>query len=134
VGDLMRAPVPPIRESTRLSEIGDRFLTSSNNFLPVVDAKQQLVGVVALQDLKEHLGAGEELKAVIAYDVMRPPPACVTPNQRLLDILPVVLASEQRNIPVVNSLKENRLIGALARAEVLNLFSEAIAASARSSG
>jgi CBS domain-containing protein len=70
-----------------------------------------------------------ELKAVIAYDVMRPSPPCVTPNQRLLDILPVVLASEQRNIPVVNTLKENRLVGAVARAEVLNLFSEAIAAS-----
>ena len=45
----------------------------------------------------------------------------------LLDVLPVVLASEQRNIPVVNSLKENRLIGSITRAEVLNLFSEAIA-------
>jgi len=84
--------------------------------------------MVALQDLKEYLGAGEELRAVIAYDVMRPPPACVTPNQRLLDVLPVVLASEQRNIPVVNTLKENRLVGALARTEVLGLFSEAIAA------
>jgi len=60
---------------------------------------------------------------------MRPSPACVTPNQRLLEILPVVLASEQRNIPVVNTLKENRLVGALARAEVLNIFSEVIAAS-----
>jgi hypothetical protein len=56
----------------------------------------------------------------------------VTPNQRLLDVLPVVLASEQRNIPVVNTLKENRLIGALPRAEVLGMFSEAIAASSRS--
>jgi len=72
------------------------------------------------------------LSAIIAYDVMRPPPACVTPNQRLLDVLPVVLASEQRNIPVVNTLRENRLIGALARAEVLNLFSEAIAAGSTS--
>jgi len=43
-------------------------------------------------------------------------------------VLPVVLASEQRNIPVVNSLKENRLIGSITRSEVLNLFSEAIAA------
>ena len=82
----------------------------------MVNEKSQLVGLVALQDLKEYLGAGEELRAVIAYDVMRPPPACVTPNQRLLDVLPVVLASEQRNIPVVNTLKENRLVGALARA------------------
>lgn len=131
VGDLMRAPVTPMRETATLGEIANRFLTSANNFLPVVDGKNQLVGIVALQDLKEYLGAGEELRGVIAYDVMRAPPACVTPNQRLLDVLPVVLASEQRNIPVVNTLKENRLVGALARAEVLGIFSEVIAASGK---
>jgi CIC family chloride channel protein len=138
VGDITRPPVPPVRENATLAEIAARFLTSSNNFLPVVDAKQRLVGLVALHDLKEYLNAGEELSAVIAYDVMRPPATCVTPNQRLLEVLPVVLASEQRNIPVVNSLKENRLIGAITRSEVLNLFSEAIASSstpgARESG
>ena len=131
VGDLMRAPVPPVRETATLGEIAQRFLTSANNFLPVVDAKNRLVGVVALQDLKEHLGTGEEVLGVIAYDLMRPPPACVTPNQRLLDVLPVALASEQRNIPVVSTLSENRLIGALGRVEVLGLFSEAIAASSK---
>ena len=129
VGDITRAPVQPVRENATLSQIAERFLTSSNNFLPIVDAKQQLIGLVALHDLKEYLNAGDELSAVIAYDVMRPPATCVTPNQRLLDVLPVVLASEQRNIPVVNSLKENRLIGSIARSEVLNMFSEAIAAS-----
>ena len=131
VGDTMRAPVPPVRETATLREIANRFLTGANNFLPVVDAKNQLVGLVALQDLKEYLGAEEEFRGVIAYDFMRPPPPCVTPNQRLLDVLPVVLASEQRNIPVVNTLKENRLVGALPRAEVLGIFSEAIAASSK---
>lgn len=131
VGDLMHAPVTPVRENATLSQLAERFLTSPNNFLPVVDLKQQLIGVVALHDLKEYLNAAAELTAIIAYDVMRPPPTCVTPNQRLLDVLPVVLASEQRNVPVVNSLKENHLIGSLARAEVLNLFSEAIASSSR---
>jgi H+/Cl- antiporter ClcA len=129
VSDLMRAPVPPIRETATLGEIADRFLTSANNFLPVVDAKGQLLGIVALQDLKEHLGSGDQVLGVIAYDLMRPPPPCVTPNQRLLEVLPVVLVSEQRNIPVVNTLKENHLVGALARAEVLGIFSEVIAAS-----
>jgi CIC family chloride channel protein len=131
VGDLMRAPVAPVRETATLREIADRFLTGANNFLPVVDAKSQLVGLVALQDLKEYLGAEEEFRGVIAYDFMRPPPACVTPNQRLLEVLPVVLASEQRNIPVVSTLKENRLVGALPRAEVLGIFSEAIAMSSK---
>ncbi|HWQ90032.1 MAG TPA: CBS domain-containing protein, partial [Clostridia bacterium] len=127
VAELMRDPVPPIRETAGLREIADRFLTSSNNFLPVVNGKQQLVGVLALQDLKEYLGGDEQVLGVIAYDIMRPPPSCVTPNQRLLDVLPVVLGSEQRNIPVVNTLKENRLVGALVRSEVLGIFSEVIA-------
>ncbi len=37
--------------------------------------QKRLLGVVALQDLKEYLNAGAELSAIIAYDVMRPVPA-----------------------------------------------------------
>jgi CIC family chloride channel protein len=124
----MRAPVTPVRENTPLREIADRFLTNSNNFLPVVDARQRLLGVVALQDLKEFLNASQNLGAVIAYDVMRPPPKCLTPGQRLLEALPAVLESEFRNVPVVNNPAENKLVGAVVRAEVLAIFSEAIAA------
>jgi len=127
VGELMRGPVPPLRENVKLREIAERFLSSSNNFLPVVDDRQRLLGVVALQDLKQYLNTGEELSAVIASDIMRPRPPCVTPGQRLFDALPTVLASEQRNVPVVNSFEEYRLIGAVDRAEVLGLLSEIIA-------
>jgi len=134
VAEVMLAPVPPVREIAPLQEVAQRFLTSANNFLPVVDGRNQLVGMVALQDLKEHLATAAELQGVIAYDVMRPPPPCVTPNQRLLEVLPVVLQSEQRNIPVVSTLQENRLVGALGRIEVLGIFSEAIAASRKPEG
>ena len=82
----------------------------------------------------EYLNAGQELNGVIAYDVMRPPPLCLTPNQKLLDALPVLLASEQRNVPVVNSHKECRLVGTVARAEALGLLSEAIAPRSTPSG
>ena len=128
IGDLMRAPVTPVRENTPLREIADRFLTNSNNFLPVVDARQRLLGMVALQDLKEFLNANQDLGAVIAYDVMRPPPKCLTPGERLLEALPTVLESELRNVPVVNNPAENKLVGTVVRAEVLAIFSEAMAA------
>jgi CIC family chloride channel protein len=128
VGDFMRAPVEPVRETARVPQIAERFLTGTNNFLPVVDANRRLIGLVALLDLKEHLNAGEELSAVIAYDIMRPVPPCLTPGQKLLDALPTLLKSEQRNIPVVNTFEENRLIGSLPRLEALGLLSEAIAA------
>jgi CBS domain-containing protein len=124
----MRAPVPPVRENATLPEIGERFLSSPNNFLPVVDAQRRLVGIVALQDLKQYLGAGSELKAIIAYDVMRPVPPCLKPNLRLAEALPTLLSSEQRNVPVVNNYEENRLIGSVPRADALAVLSEAIAA------
>ncbi len=130
IGDLMRAPVAPVRENTTLPDIAGRFLSSANNFLPVVDARERLLGVVALQDLKEYLTGGSELAAVIAGDVMRPIPPCLRPGQKLLDALPVLLASEQRNVPVVNNFEEKRLVGSILRAEALAALSEAIAAGA----
>jgi CIC family chloride channel protein len=134
VGDRMRAPVPPLRENVPLREIADRFIANANNFFPVVNASQQLIGVVALQDLKEFLNDRTELNGVIAYDVMRPPPPCLTPGQRLVDALPLLLQSELRNVPVVNNLAEKRLVGALSRAEALAMFSEAIAEKSRPAG
>ena len=134
VGDLMRAPIPPLRETTTFRQIADRFLVSSNNFLPIVDAKQQFIGVVALQDLKEFLNTSQNFAGVIAYDVMRPPPKFLTPGQRLLEALPIVLESELRNVPVVNNLEERRLVGSVSRAEVLAVFSEAIAEKSRPAG
>jgi CIC family chloride channel protein len=134
VGDLMQPPVPPMRETVTLQEIADRFLGSSNNFVPIVDQNQRLIGVIALHDLKEFLHDNRDLAGVIALDLMHPPPKCLTPGQRLLDALPLVLQSELRNVPVVNTLTENQLVGSLSRAQVLATFSEIIAEKSRTTG
>ena len=127
IGDLMRKPVTPLLETATLPEIAERFLSSPNNYLPVVDGQYRLVGLVALQDLKEYLGSAGDLPSVIAADIMRPRPPCLLPGQKLLDALPELLSSEQRNVPVVNSRQENRLIGSMPRAEALASLSEMIA-------
>jgi chloride channel protein, CIC family len=126
IGDVMQEPVAPVQPRTPFPTLAERFLTSPLNHLPVVDGKGRLVGLVALQDLKQHLGAGADLDNVIAYDVMRPPPACLTPDQRIIEAVPLLLASEQRNVPVVNTLKEKRLVGTVVRPEVLGLVSETL--------
>lgn len=127
VADLMLEPVPPVAESTRFADLADRFIASANNFLPVTDPNRRLVGLVALQDLKEHLQMGAELNAVIAADVMRPVGIFLTPQQTIMSVLPKLLESELRNIPVVNNASERRLIGRIVRADALGLLSEAIA-------
>ena len=81
VGELMREPVTPVPEAATFREIADRFLTGANNFLPVVNEAQVLVGVVSLHDLKEYLHAGHEMDSVIAYDIMRPRPLRSPPTK-----------------------------------------------------
>ncbi len=128
VGDLMRSPVRPVLTNTKYREVVNRFMSSPVNFLPVVTAGGRLVGILALEDLKQHLGDAEELGSVIAHDIMRPPPPCLTPEQKVLDVLPVLLASELRNVPVVDTRRDMRLVGAVNRPEALGLLVEAIGA------
>jgi CIC family chloride channel protein len=128
VGEIMREPVPPVRENVGFQTLAERFLTSTNNFIPVVNDEQRLMGLVALHDMKEHLHTGHEMNGVIAYDIMREPPQVLTPNQKLVDAFPTLLQSELRNVPVVNNRIENRLIGSVIRSEALALISEALAA------
>jgi chloride channel protein, CIC family len=128
VGEIMREPVPPVRDTASFREVADRFLTTTFNFLPVTDHEGKFIGVIALQDLKEHLGGNGVFDTVIAYDLMRPAPECLTPNQRLQDTLAILLKSELRNVPVVNHPIERRLVGSVQRSEALALLSEAISA------
>ncbi|MFL3666074.1 MAG: chloride channel core, partial [Verrucomicrobiota bacterium] len=89
----------------------------------------RLVGVISLQDVKAHLNAGDEMRAVIALDLMRPVDTVLTPNRQLMDALPEIMGSEMEMIPVVNSNREMHLVGSVSRSKTLGLMSEAIAKS-----
>ena len=129
IGDVMVGPTSPIKETSALPEISEIFLRSPRNYLPVLSVDKRLVGVISLQDLKAHLNAGDELRAVIALDLMRPPETFMTPNRRLMAALPEIMGSEMEMIPVVNSNREMRLVGSVSRSETLGLMSEVIARS-----
>ena len=128
VGEIMREAVTPIRPNTTFSELAARFLTSTNNFVPVVDDSERFIGVVALHDMKEYLHSGTEMNGVIAYDIMREAPAALTPNQKLVDAFSTLLQSELRNVPVINNRVESRLVGSVLRSEALQMISEALTA------
>ena len=129
IGDVMVGPTSPIKETSSLPEISEIFLHSPRNYLPVLSIDKRLVGVISLQDLKAHLNAGDELRAVIALDLMRPPETFMTPNRRLMEALPEIMGSEMEMIPVVNSNREMRLVGSVSRSETLGRMSEVIARS-----
>jgi len=128
VGDIMRKPVPPILVTTPFQSIIERFLSSTNNFLPVVDEENRLVGIVHLQDVKEFLSRHDNVLGVIAYDIMRPATHYLVAYQSLVDVINVLLEAPMRNIPVVNNEVEKKLVGSVLKSEALGILSEAITA------
>ena len=126
VGDVMVGPTSPIKETDHLPQISEIFLKSPRNYLPVLSIDKRLVGIISLQDVKAHLNAGDELRAIIALDLMRPVETMLTPNTKLMDALPTIMSSEIEMIPVVNSEREMRLVGAISRSQTLGSLSESI--------
>ena len=70
----MHEPVPPLKENATFQEINERFLTSSNNFLPVVDDTARFVGVVALHDSRSTPGNADLDSVRFTTDVVRQDP------------------------------------------------------------
>ena len=126
VGDVMVGPTSPIKETDHLPQISEIFLKSPRNYLPVLSKDKRLVGIISLQDVKAHLNGGDELRAIIALDLMRPIERVLTPNTHLMDALPTIMSSEIEMIPVVNTLREMRLVGSLSRSKTLGSLSESI--------
>lgn len=124
VGDWVSHPVNVIRDNTRFKTIIKMFLSTPVEYLTVIDEDNQLVGEVRLQDLKEWLGGGSELEAVIAMDVMRVSTRFLTPEMRLSEALPILMTHPGNDVPVVNNATQKKLIGTLSRTDVLNLFSD----------
>ena len=126
VGDVMVGPTSPIKETDHLPQISEIFLKSPRNYLPVLSKDKRLVGIISLQDVKAHLNGGNELRAIIALDLMRPIERVLTPNTHLMDALPTIMSSEVEMIPVVNTEREMRLVGSLSRSKTLGSLSESI--------
>ena len=126
VGDLMKEPTSPIEETDHLPQISEIFLKSPRNYLPVLSKDKRLVGIISLQDVKAHLSGGDELRAIIALDLMRPVETVLTPNTHLMDALPTIMSSEIEMIPVVNTEREMRLVGSISRSQTLGSLSESI--------
>jgi len=57
---------------------------------------------------------------------MRPIERILTPNTHLMDALPTIMSSEVEMIPVVNTVREMRLVGSLSRSKTLGSLSESI--------
>jgi CBS domain-containing protein len=88
--------------------------------VPVVDAKDKLLGIVSEHDLLAALDDGRKLGDVVASDIMTFNPYSIHPEAMLSTLVHVFRASDLIRVPVVDA--KDKLVGIIARRDVLRAY------------
>jgi CIC family chloride channel protein len=105
-----------------LEVVVDRLDSAAYATLPVADAEGRLLGVVSLEEV--HYASTEPaLRALILVaDLMRTDVRPLTPDDTLDRALELFIENDLMALPVVDDLKQRRLIGMVRRHEVASAY------------
>ncbi|HEV3099257.1 MAG TPA: ClcB-like voltage-gated chloride channel protein, partial [Candidatus Udaeobacter sp.] len=118
VHDIMKPSPLTISPRAGFSEIAEKFVATRFNYLYVVD-HDRFIGAVSLHDVKNYLNTPELAKVVIAGDVLLDSIPVVRPDASLLEALERFKHHDGERLPVVNDSATKRLIGTIAKTDVI---------------
>jgi CBS domain-containing protein len=110
-------------QSAHLKTKGDviaSILIEGFGAVPVVDAKDTLLGIVSEHDLLAALDDGHKLGDLAASEIMTCNPYSIHPETILPTLIHVFRASDLIRVPVVDS--KDKLVGIIARRDVLRAY------------
>ena len=117
--DLMSPQVVVAKENTNTEQISSRLLAGEFNGVPVVDDNGAVVGIVTALDILRAIQGGKKLNEMLARDIMTPNPSTVKKDTPLEEIIRVLVEKEIVLVPVVEDDNNNKLIGVVARLDIL---------------
>ncbi len=144
VGDIMTTIVVSVRPETRVSEIAQLMSQHAISGLPVVDADNQVVGVVTELDMivrnthfklpnfififdsmipletpghyRERL---EKILGITAREIMSEPAVTISPDAAIEKLAELMVERKINPVPVV---EEGRLMGIVSRSDIIRLM------------
>ncbi len=117
--DLMSPQVVVAKENTNAEQISSRLLAGEFNGVPVVDDNGAVVGIVTALDILRAIQGGKKLNTMLARDIMTPNPSTVKKDTPIEEIIRVLVEKEIVLVPVVEDDNNNKLIGVVARLDIL---------------
>jgi len=117
--------VPRVKENMTLMEFQQLVAEREENYFPVVNEKDEIVGIISLKNVRSVLFENEMSKFLIARDFMTNPET-VTPAESLRSALKKFVESEYGQIPVVDMRDENRIIGILSHEDVIHTYNREV--------
>jgi CBS domain-containing protein len=129
VGEFMKRDVRYGHPHTTGDILASLMVEGGFGSIPIVDSALQLLGIVSEFDLLTALSGGRRLSALhsgkelgdlVAEHVMTYEPVRVTPETDVLTAMYVLQTNHLIRVPVVD--QEGRLVGIVARRDILNAY------------
>ena len=115
----MSPQVVVAKENTNAEQISSRLLAGEFNGVPVVDDNGAVIGIVTAIDILKAIQGGKKLNAMLARDIMTPNPSTIKRDTSLEEIIRILVEKEIVSVPVVEDDNNNKLIGVVARLDIL---------------
>jgi len=128
VRDLMKKQPLCVVETAGFEEIAGALAAHTFKHLYVVDINRRFLGAIALQDLKPFLHDKDMPRMVIALDIMRDDVPTLTADASLKESLEVFSRHDGERLPVLDNPTDRRLLGALAKTDVLLTLAHGVGA------
>ncbi len=144
VGDIMNTNVITVQPTTRVSRIAHLMSENDISGLPVVDEKDEVIGVITELDmivrnarfkmptyfvildsiiyLERPKHFNERLQHVLgttAEEIMSKPPVTISPNSTIEELAGIMVDRRMNPIPVV---EDNTLVGIVSRSDIISMM------------
>ncbi|WP_446011523.1 chloride channel protein [Candidatus Electrothrix sp.] len=127
VGKAISEDVDFISETANINNLLDLFaLAKDSLYFPVVDHEGKMVGVVSMQDVKTILQDEEKRCCHLVGAICSRNVITLTPDHNLFDAIQLFDVKGIEEIPVVETMKEQWVVGKLKRRDVISVYNHEV--------
>ena len=124
VKDLLKPDPPYVLEGSPFSLIAEIFSAHRIQYLYVTDTAGRFRGVIALEDIKALLADPSHARDTTSEQLTRTGFPVLRPEMPLSEAVPLFAAHRGERLPVVSADEEQRLLGVVAKSDLMLTLSE----------
>ncbi|MFQ6078500.1 MAG: CBS domain-containing protein, partial [Thermodesulfobacteriota bacterium] len=126
VRDFMVRDVAFVLETMPLSSLLHLIKESTHSYFPVLNSREELVGIISLRDIRHILLEESLMDLVIAKDIMNEDVITLASNQNLHDAMGKFGIKDMGQLPVVDKDNPKKVVGMLKRTDVIVAYNNAV--------
>ncbi|MEN8248800.1 MAG: chloride channel protein [Bacteroidota bacterium] len=108
-----------IAPEATLGELVNLVRKSKRNLFPVVNVKEELVGILTLDDIREFMFDREKYDEIFVNSLMHTAPAYVNPHENMQSVMEKFEATGAWNLPVID---QGKYVGFLSKSRIFNTY------------